>query len=117
MLAQGKSDIVGNGHRIEQRAALEENADRTMVVVKFRGGHVVELFSEGGDVPAVTFDVSDHKAEERGLAGAGAAKNDEGFAAKNVETDSVENGAVVEPFGGVHDLDDGFRHVCHHPKK
>ena len=44
MLAQRQSDVVGHGHRVEQRAALKQHADRLAIFVRFFGGICVRRF-------------------------------------------------------------------------
>ena len=80
LAAETEGDVVGDGHVGEQRVGLERRVDGAAVRRKVGDVLAAEQDAAGGG-----FDEAAEGAQEGGLAGAGAAEEDEKFAAGDLE--------------------------------
>ena len=111
VLPERQGDVVGHGHRVEQSAALEEDADGGAVGGELGGGHGSQVFSQANDVAGSRRQVADHQAQQRGFPRTRAAQNDQRFAVADFEVDAVQDASAVEFLGEVLNLDDDGFHT------
>ena len=110
VLTQRKRDVVGDRHRIEQRSALKQYADRSAIVVGLFRGHRVETLAPGNDVAPIVGDISDHQPKQGRFPTSRPAQDDKRFALDDVQTDLVQNPCSVVDLRHLFDLDRALRH-------
>ncbi len=108
VLVEHQSDVVGDRHRIEERAGLEEDPELLADLVEPPFVKVREVVSEQLDRPFVGLDRPDHEPEHGGLARARAAHDHHGFARVDVKVHAVENGAPARSADDASHRDDGL---------
>jgi len=96
-LDQAEGHVVTHGHRVEQRALLEDHADLAAQVEQVLFLHLRDVVPQHRDAPAVGADQPESELEDGGLARAGDAEDGLGLAALELERDAVEHDDVVEP--------------------
>ena len=114
MLAQRQRDVIRDRHRIEQRAALKQNADRFAILRQLVIAHRANIFTPGDHVATFRLDIANHDSQQSRFPRARSAENDKCFAFDDVEADAIEHDLSVEALGDVYDFDRDFGH--YHPR-
>src|SRR5262249_30937208 len=95
-LVKAVSDVVSNGHGIEQSAFLEDETDFAAEAKKVPFGHGTEFLAENAHGAGVCLQESGGEFEGKGFAGTGFAEEDESFARHDAEGDAAKDVAFVE---------------------
>ncbi|RMU44412.1 hypothetical protein ALP29_201819 [Pseudomonas syringae pv. avii] len=100
VLLEAEGDVVGHGHVREQRIGLKHHVDRTFV-----RRHVGDVDAVEVDTPLGRALETGQHAQQRGLAGARAAKQSEDFALVDLQGHIVHRNRLVELLGDPIDPD------------
>src|SRR4051812_31927266 len=107
LLAQHKTDIFFNGHRIEQGRALKKHSKLASHGDQFAFVHVNDAFIVDQHVPGIGRHQADDLLEQNAFTTAAAADDDDGFAFLDLERDAIENFLRAEALAEVARFDHG----------
>ena len=109
VLAQREPHVLEHGHRIEQRAVLEQHPDALADLAELALALVREGVSRDADLARVrSLEAADH-AQERALAGSTAAEQQMDLALAHPARHPVEDLALAEGEADVAQIDEGVR--------
>jgi hypothetical protein len=91
VLAQRQFDVLADGHRVEQRPALEGDAHVLPEVEHLVGAHLRDVLAEQLDAARGRLVQAEQVAQERALARTAAAHDDHDLALRGGEVDLVED--------------------------
>ena len=98
--AQREFDVVGHGHVAEQRVVLEHETDAAVA-----GAHVRDVAAVQRDAAVVDAGEAGDGPQQRALAAARGAQQNEEFALAHLDGDVVDDGLVLIPFGDLVECD------------
>jgi hypothetical protein len=107
VLRQRKADILGNGHGVEQRALLEENAEPPPHGHQPWFGEIVDALAVEIDSAAVRAKQHDDVLEQHALAGAGLTDDHGGPPPLQGQINALEHLQLAEALTHAAELDDG----------
>jgi hypothetical protein len=111
VLLEGKRDVLGHGHRVEERPGLEQDPDLLLDLVEPLLVQFGQVLPHEHDTALVGRQGTDHVPQDRALARARAAHDDHRLARLDVEVDPGQHRLVAETLDEVPDLND--RLICH----
>ena len=98
---QPVGDVVADGHRVEERAFLEDHADAVAEGEEVLLGHGVDLLAEDVDAPGVGQQESVGELEQHALAASRGTEHDARLARHHLEGDVLQDLVSVEGDGNV----------------
>ena len=91
VLAQRKGDVLEDGHRVEERAALEQHPELLAHAVQLFFGMIGDVFVFDDDAAGVGRFQSEHVPQRDRLAAARSAEDDQHFAAIDLEIGAAQH--------------------------
>ena len=91
VLAQRIGDVLVDGHRVEQRRALEDHPHLLSHLERVVEGEVGDVFAVDGDSALIGDQQPEQQLEDRRFSGTGFADDDDRLALSGVERDVLEN--------------------------
>src|ERR1043165_1072892 len=91
MLAQRKGDVLEDGHGVEECAALEEHPEFLAHAIQLFLGEIGDVLFLDDDASRVRRLEAEHVPQSDGFSGAGAAEDDEDFAAEDGEARAAQH--------------------------
>jgi hypothetical protein len=96
LLGQAEADVLGDGHRVEQRVLLEQHADIGAHAQQFLLAHLADTLTVDEDCPGIRPEQSENQLERHRLPRAAGAEHDGQSALRHGEADVSEYHLIVE---------------------
>src|SRR5205823_517649 len=105
LLPQGEGDVLGAGQRVEEGAALEDDAVAVAHLIQGPTAELREIDAIEEDAAAIRTEEPDHVPQEDGLAAPAAPDDDGDRAVGHLEVDAAEHRLSAERLGHALDFD------------